>query len=117
MSKPYETVVTNRDAQAVPVRLVAGGGAALVPTTARVNSATSSTPLLAANAARKGLCVSNISTAKLYLSFSGTATVNNSFVELPAGGFLLLDSQLIVPNAVTCIWDAANGGAQVTEFV
>ena len=93
---------------AVPVR---------TPTTTSVASSASSVTILALNANRKGFSISNISTSKLYLSFSTPATIVNSFIEVPAGAFLLLDQQLIVTSAIYGIWTSANGTAQVTEFV
>lgn len=87
------------------------------PTTTSVASSATSVTLLAANANRKGFSVSNISTQKLYLSFSTPATVANCFMEVPPGAFLLLDQQLIVPNAIYGIWASANGTAQVTEYI
>lgn len=91
--------------------------AARTPTTASVSSSASSVTILASNASRRGFSISNISTAKLYLSFSGPATTANCFIEVPSGGFLLLDQQLIVTNAIYGIWASANGTAQVTEYV
>jgi hypothetical protein len=82
-----------------------------------VASSASSVTILASNASRRGVSIANVSTAILYLSFSGTATTANAFIAMPAGSFLLLDQQLIVTNAITGIWSAANGTAQVTEFV
>ena len=91
--------------------------AARTPTTTSVASSASSVTIQAANANRKGLSVSNISTAKLYLSFTSPATTTNCFIEVPAGAFLLLDQQCIVTNAIYGIWASANGTAQVTEYV
>jgi hypothetical protein len=87
------------------------------PTTTSVTGTTSSVLILALNANRKGLMVSNVSTSKLYLSFSNPATIANSFMEMQPGAFLLLDQQLIVTNAIYGIWTNANGAAQVTELV
>jgi hypothetical protein len=87
------------------------------PTTTSVASSASSVTILAANANRKGFSISNISTSKLYLSFTNPATTANCFIEVPAGAFLLLDQQCIVPNAIYGIWASANGAAQVTEYV
>lgn len=91
--------------------------AARTPTTIRVPSSDTSVTILAANANRRGFSISNISTAKLYLSFTGPATTANCFIEVPAGAFLLLDQQLIITNAIYGIWASANGAAQVTEYV
>jgi hypothetical protein len=77
----------------------------------------SSTTILASNANRKGFSVSNISTSKLYLSFSNPATVANCFIEMQPGAFLVFDQQLIITNAIYGIWTNVNGAAQVTEFV
>jgi hypothetical protein len=62
---------TQLRATAVPVT---SNTAARTPTTTSINSAASSSLILAANANRKGLTISNISTNKLYLSFSTPAT-------------------------------------------
>lgn len=91
--------------------------AARTPTTTSVASSATSVTILAANANRRGFSISNVSTAKLYLSFSTPATTANCFIEVPAGAFLLLDQQLIVGSAIYGIWASANGAAQVTEFV
>jgi hypothetical protein len=93
------------------------GVAARTPTTTSVASSATSVTVLAANANRKGFSISNISTSKLYLSFSTPATTANCFIEVPSGAFLLLDQQLIVGSAIYGIWESANGAVQVTEFV
>lgn len=87
------------------------------PTTTSVASSASSVTILAANANRRGVSIANDSTATLRLSFSTPATSSNAFIVLPPGSFLLLDQQLIVTNAIYGIWSAANGTAQVTEYV
>lgn len=111
---PAKQEVCGPNGGAVPVDT---GGGTKTPTTTSVASSATSVLLLASNANRKGFSVSNISTSKLYLSFSNPATVANSWIEIPAGAFLLLDQQLIVPNAIYAIWASANGAAQVTEYV
>lgn len=90
---------------------------ARTPSTSSVASSATSVTILTANANRKGFSISNVSTSKLYLSFTSPATTANSFVEVPAGAFLLLDQQLIITNAIYGIWSSANGSAQVTEYV
>lgn len=90
---------------------------ARTPTTTSVASSASSVTILALNANRRGVSVANDSTATLRLSFSTPATSANAFIALPPGSFILLDQQLIVGNAIYGIWTAANGTAQVTEFV
>jgi hypothetical protein len=127
--------LTDAQLRATPVPVGDGGGsltvdgsvsitgvatitaAARTPTTTSVAGTASSVLILALNANRKGLSISNISTSKLYLSFSNPATVANSFIEMQPGSFLLFDQQLIVTNAIYGIWTNANGTAQVTEYV
>lgn len=87
------------------------------PTTTSVASSASSVTILALNANRRGLSIANVSTSTLSLSFSTPATAANCFAQIPANGFLLLDQQLIVTNAIYGIWSSANGTAQVTEYV
>lgn len=93
------------------------GVALRTPTTTSVASSASSVTILAANANRKGITVSNVSSAKLYLSFSTPATTANAFVEIAAGGFLQFDQQLVPAGVIYGIWASANGTAQVTEYV
>jgi hypothetical protein len=88
-----------------------------IPTTTSVASSASSTLILAANTERKALSVCNLSTAVLYMSFSNPATTANCFVAVPAGGFLVFDEFMVAGNAIYGIWAAANGTAQVTEYV
>lgn len=104
--------VSNDTGNPIPV-----GVPARTPTTTSVASSATSVTILAANANRKGFSISNVSTAKLYLSFTNPATTTNAWIEVPAGAFLLLDQQLIVSNAIYGIWASANGTAQVTEYV
>jgi hypothetical protein len=93
------------------------GSATRTPTTTRVASSATSVTVLAANANRKGFSISNISTSKLYLSFTSPATTANCFIEVPSGAFLLLDQQMIIGSAIYGIWESANGAVQVTEYV
>lgn len=80
------------------------------------SSATSGT-LIASNASRRGLCVSNNSTSILYLYMSSsTATITTANnVLIPPGGDYVMPSP-IYTGQITCIWSAANGSAQVTEI-
>ena len=113
-----EVRVVNTALDPVPVSgTVTSQVAVRTPTTTSVASSATSVTVLATNANRKGFSISNISSAKLYLSFTSPATTTNCFIEVPAGAFLLLDQQLIVSNAIYGIWASANGAAQVTEFV
>jgi len=94
-----------------------GSVAVRTPTTTSVAGTASSVTILAANANRKGFSVSNISTSKLYLSFSNPASASNCFIEMQPGAFLVFDQQLIVTVAIYGIWTNVNGTCQVTEFV
>lgn len=87
-----------------------------VPVTTSVASSATSVLILAANPARRGLTIMNISTSKLYLSFTNPATTANCFIEMQPSGFQQFDQQLITGNAIYGIWAAANGTAQVTEY-
>jgi hypothetical protein len=86
-------------------------------TTTSVAGTASSVTILAANANRKGFSVSNISSSKLYLSFTSPASASNCFIEMQPGAFLVFDQQLIVTVAIYGIWTNVNGTCQVTEFV
>lgn len=82
-----------------------------------VASNAASVTILAANAKRKGASIANTSTAILYLKLGGgTATATtahtvqmaaNTYFEIPFG----------YTGAVTGIWAAANGSANVAEFL
>lgn len=111
---------TQLRATAVPVTAVITSTvspAAVTPTTTQVSSSTGSQTILALNANRKGFMVCNVSTAKLFLSFSTPATQANAFIQLAAGETLTFDRGLIVTAAIYGLWNAVNGAAQVTEFV
>lgn len=109
-----EIAVIASAARPLPVTTATPGR---TPTTTSVASSASSVTILASNTNRRGVSILNDSTATLRLSFSTPATTANAFVSLPPGSFLLLDQQLIVTNALYGIWSAANGTAQVTEYV
>lgn len=113
---PVSGPLTDTQLRATAVPVIASV-AVRTPTTSSVSSSASSGVIINSNANRKGLSISNISTSKLYLSFSNPATIANSFIEVPSGAFLLFDQQLIVTNAIYGIWASANGTAQVTEYV
>jgi len=87
------------------------------PTTTSVASSATSVTILAANANRRGISIANDSTSILRLSFATPATTANAFIVLPPGAFILLDQQMIVTGIIYGIWSAANGTAQVTEYV
>lgn len=113
---PVTGPLTNTQLRATPIPVVSSTDVR-TPTTTSITGTASSTLILASNANRKGFSVCNISTSKLYLSFSNPASVANCFIEMNPGSFLLFDQQLIVTSAIYGIWTNANGACQVTEYV
>lgn len=87
-----------------------------IATQTSVPSNAASVTILAANSKRRGASIQNTSTAILYLLLGGgtaTATTahsvqmaSNTYYEIPFG----------FTGAITGIWAAANGQANVTEF-
>lgn len=106
-----------RGADAAPIPMVMDVAPRSVSATVSVASSASSVSLVAANPARKGISIYNNSTAALYLSYATPATAANSFMQMQPGSLLMLDQQLMVSNAIYGIWTAANGTAQITEYV
>ena len=109
-------------ADPLPVDIAAGDSIAVsvpprTPTTTSVASSATSVTILASNANRRGLLIFNDSTALLRLSVSTPATQANSLITMAPGSTLLLDHALIFTGTIYGIWTAANGTAQVTEFV
>lgn len=97
-----------------------GGGAATTPTSSNVAltsvpAATANTALLAANPARKGAYITNNGSANMYLAYGPTASLTAFTVKIAPGGFFELPTTPVWQGAVSAIWDAANGNAQVTE--
>jgi hypothetical protein len=88
-----------------------------MPITVSVASSATSIKLVDRNDNRRGLTIYNISTANLYLSFADPATTANCWVIIEPNGFLLLDQQLIIVNAIYAFWASASGTAQVTEYM
>jgi hypothetical protein len=113
---PVTGGLTDTQLRAAPVPVVASVPTR-TPTTTSVTSTTTSTLILAANANRRGLMLSNQSTSKLYLSFTTPALPGNSFIEVAPSAFVLLDQQMIFTNAIYGIWTNAQGACQVTELV
>lgn len=126
---PVSGPLTDTQLRATAVPIADGGGsitvdgtvtaqfAARTPTTTSVASTVTSTLILASNGSRKGFSISNISSHKLYLSFTNPATQANCFIEMQGGAFLFFNHDCIVTNAIYGIWASAGGTAQVTEYV
>ena len=90
-------------------------GLSSTATQTSVAGATSSTSLLASNAARLGATVYNDSTAILYLLLgSGTASTSAYSVQLGPGAYY--EVPFGYRGAIKAIWSAANGAAKVTEL-
>ena len=106
-----------RGAQADPVPIVMDVTPRSVTATVKVDSSATSSTIVGANTERKGISIYNNSTAALFLSYSTPATADNSFMQMQPGSLLMLDQQLMVSNAIYGIWTAANGAAQITEYV
>lgn len=106
-----------RSAESDPVPMVMDVAPRSVTATIKVNSSTSSVRLIETNTNRKGISIYNDSTAALYLSYATPATADNAFMQMQPGSLLMLDQQLMVSNAIYGIWTAANGAAQITEYV
>jgi hypothetical protein len=82
-----------------------------------VASSATSVTILASNANRKGISIANDSTSALRLSYATPATSANAFIVMQPGSFLWLDQQLMITGTIYGIWVAANGTAQVTEYI
>ena len=108
-------IVRGQDADPVPI--IMDVAPRTVTTTVSVASSTDSAQLVAANTNRKGISIYNNSTAALFLSYANPATAANAFMQMQPGSLLMLDQQLVVSNAIYGIWTAANGTAQVTEYI
>lgn len=114
---PVSGGLTDAQLRAGPVPVQITAVSPRTPTTTSVAGTASSVLILAANANRKGFSVCNVSTNKLYLSFTNPATVANCFIEMAPGSFLIFDQELIMSNAIYGVWTGSNGACQVTEFV
>jgi len=90
-------------------------GLASTSSVSSVAGATSSTPILASNAARLGATIYNDSTAICYLLLnSGTASTTNYTVQLAAGAYY--EVPFGYTGAIKAIWASATGNARVAEF-
>jgi len=104
----------------VNIASVGGSGSANTPTSAAatltsVTAATTNTALLAVNAARKGAYVYNNGNANLYLAYGPNASTATFTVKIPAQGFFESPATPVWQGAISAIWDAASGVANVTE--
>lgn len=87
---------------------------------ARIASANADTLLCAAasNKDRKGLFIYNESTSALYVCIgTGAASITTYTFLVPANTLLTMPTRPGWQGMVRGIWAAANGFAQVTEFI
>jgi hypothetical protein len=90
-----------------------------------VASSASSVTIIANNPKRRGLTITNTSTAILYLNLQGgTATATTAHaIQIPANGsydlprFATNHGDECYTGVITGIWASANGQANVTEWV
>ncbi len=104
-------------ATAVPVSLtsttIAGSATA---TLSNVSSSATNVTVLASNANRKMMMVTNDSTASLYLKFGTTASTTSYTVLIPPQGYYEMPNPGLYTGIIDGIWSAANGSARVTEI-
>lgn len=84
-------------------------------TTTTVASSITSVALIAANTARKGINITNLSTSKLYINYGATATIAGAAFVIDAGQLWECPEEYV--GQLSGIWAAANGNARVTEFL
>lgn len=102
------------------VNIASTSGSGATPATSNatlssVNAATNSTALLAANPSRKGAYIYNNGNANMYLAYGATASLTSFSVKIATGGFFELPTTPVWQGALSAIWDAASGVAQITE--
>lgn len=87
-------------------------------TTVAVTSVATATSLLAANSVRKGVTISNDSTAILYVGFGTDVSSSKYWVAIAAKGTVALTATLPLGylGPIYGVWASANGSAMVTEF-
>lgn len=108
-------IVRNQEAEPLPILMDVSPRTP--STTVSVSAAVTSKIVIAQNLNRKGISIFNNSTAALALSYQTPASLTNAFMVMNPGSLLFLDQQLVVTNTIYGIWTAANGAAQVTEYV
>lgn len=108
---------TGAATEATAVALLARVPAAVTPTVSSVASSATSVTLIASNANRRRLTIANDSTAILRVGYTSPVSLTTASYVVPAGGLLVLSGDLNTTGALYGIWEAANGRAQITEFV
>jgi hypothetical protein len=80
-----------------------------------VPSATTSTPLLAANPARRGCCVFNEGPAVLYVTYGPSASTT-TYTEQIAGNTVWRMSGVVYQGPLSGVWSATGNVGHVTEW-
>ncbi len=83
-------------------------------TLSTVASVAASTVLLAANAARKGVIITNQSTSPLYLALAATASSSAFTARLDPSD--CYETPFNYTGVISGIWATANGNALITEL-
>jgi sensor c-di-GMP phosphodiesterase-like protein len=104
----------------MPLFETAGNGnlfpATSTVTTASVNSSATATTLLAANTNRRGATIYNNSTQILYINLAATVNATTNFlVALNPKAYFELP--FTYTGVISGIWAAANGTANIAEFI
>lgn len=84
------------------------------PTSA--TATTTSAQIVAANANRKGLVITNVSNNRVSLGLSGNAAILNNGITLYPGGIFVMDPFTFDVGAVMAIASAASSGIAIQEF-
>lgn len=88
-----------------------------VATLSNVASTASSTTLIAANANRIGLIITNDDANILYIKYGATASATSYTYQLPGGGGVFEMPEPVYRGVVDGIWSAdGSGSARVTEL-
>jgi hypothetical protein len=104
---------------ALPVSIAAGGTINIVPSkvaTAVVDSLASQATtiqLLAANASRGGLMVTNTDANDLYLKYGATASLTSFTVRIPFNGYWEMPAAAIYTGRIDVIWAADGSGSAI----
>lgn len=86
-------------------------------TLTNVQSKITSETLVAGNENRTQLTIYNDSTANVFIKLGLGASSTSFSIKIAAGGYFeLAGGSTVYSGPVSCMWDAANGFARVTEY-
>src|SRR5438067_7512120 len=89
---------------------------AATATLTSVAASATTVALLAANNARKGVIVTNDSTAIMYLAYAATASTTAYTVPIAGGGYWEMPPVPLYRGALSAVWSSATGSARLTEL-